>query len=71
MESKYLVIAGDVPTIMCEEHAKMFEKMMLIAELPHTIIEMEDEDAVNRVCQVCELKETKDELSRPKIILPN
>lgn len=71
MNSKYLVIAGDVPTIMCEEHAKMFEKMMLVSELPHTIIEMEDEDAVDAVCQVCELKETKDELSRPKIILPH
>jgi hypothetical protein len=23
---------------------KMFEKMMLVGELPHTIIEMEDED---------------------------
>lgn len=71
MNSKYLVIAGDVPTIMCEEHAKMFEKMMIVSELPHTIIEMEDEDSVDSVCQVCELKETKDELSRPKIILPN
>ena len=71
MNTKYLVMAGEVPTIMCEEHAKMFEKMMLVNELPHTIIEMEDEDSDSVVCQVCELKETKDELSRPKIILPH
>ena len=69
MTTKYLVMAGDVPTIMCEEHAKMFEKMMMVGEIPHTIIEMEDEESTNAVCQVCELKETKDELSRPKIIL--
>jgi len=70
MKSKYLVMAGEVPTVMCEEHAKMFEQMMLAGDLPHTIIEMEDDEAINAVCQVCELKETKDELSRPKIILP-
>ena len=69
MTSKYLVMAGDVPTIMCETHAKMFEQMMMVGELPHTIIEMEDEEAQNAVCQVCELKEVKDELSTPKIIL--
>lgn len=63
-------MAGEVPTIMCEEHAKMFEKMMMTGNLPHTIIEMEDEESLNSVCQVCELKETKDELIRPKIILP-
>ena len=69
-ESKYLVMAGEVPTIMCEHHAKMFEKMMMVGELPHTIIEMEDEETVGVVCQVCELKEIKDEINTPKIILP-
>jgi len=67
--TKYLVMAGDVPTIMCEEHAQMFEKMMMVGEIPHTIIEMEDEEAETAICQVCELKETKEELARPKIIL--
>jgi hypothetical protein len=70
MNSKYLVMAGQVPSIMCEEHAKIFEKMMMVAELPHTIIEMDDEDAIDAVCQVCELKETMDEINRPKLILP-
>jgi len=70
MTAMYLVMAGEIPTIMCEEHAKIFEKTMMVANLPHTIIEMEDEEAETAVCQVCELKEIKDDLSTPKLILP-
>ena len=47
-----------------------FEKMMMIAEVPHTIYEMEDEDSLDLECQACNLKDTVDELTRPKIILP-
>ena len=71
MNSKFLATVGDnLPTIMCEEHAKMFEKMMIIAEVPHTIYEMEDEDSTELECQACNLKDTVDEMNRPKIILP-
>lgn len=69
--TKYLATVGDnLPTIMCEDHAKMFEKIMMIAEVPHTIYEMEDEDCLDLDCQACNLKDTMDELTRPKIILP-
>ena len=71
MDSKFLVTVGDnLPTIMCEEHAKMFEKIMMISEVPHTIYEMEDEDSLDLECQACNLKDTVDEMNRPKIILP-
>jgi hypothetical protein len=71
MNSKFLATVGDnLPTIMCEEHAKMFEKIMIISEVPHTIYEMEDEDSNELECQACNLKDTVDEMNRPKIILP-
>jgi hypothetical protein len=71
MNSKFLATVEDnLPTIMCEKHAKMFEKMMMIVEVPHTIYEMEDEDSIDLECQACNLKDTVDEIRRPKIILP-
>ena len=71
MNSKFLATVEDnLPTIMCEKHAQMFEKMMMIAEVPHTIYEMEDEDSLDLECQACNLKDTVDEMNRPKIILP-
>mgnify|MGYP003353770423 CR=1 FL=1 len=54
-ESRYLVTINDnPPAIMCEKHAQMFEKVMTIAEIPHTIIEMEDEDS-GKKCHACNL----------------
>ena len=53
--------------ILCEKHAKAFEAAATWAETPHTIYEMEDEDAKHAVCHACNLQE---ELSRPKIIMP-
>ena len=53
--------------ILCERHAKAFEAAAMVATTPHTIYEMEDEDAVNAECHACKLQ---DELARPKIILP-
>lgn len=70
VEPMFLVMANDVPVIMCEQHAKVFEKAMMIADLPHTIFEMDDDQSGLHVCQVCNLKETMDELNRPKLILP-
>ena len=77
MNSKFLATVGDnLPTIMCEEHAKMFEKIMMIAEVPHTIYEL-DEDDGPYYCHACDLQVAKDYVKRreeqenqPRIILP-
>ena len=53
--------------ILCEKHAQAFEAAAMVAETPHTIYEMEDEDAVGATCHACNLQ---DELTRPKIVLP-
>jgi len=53
--------------ILCERHAQAFEAAAMLAKTPHTIYEMEDEDAEHAVCHACDLQ---DELTRPKIILP-
>lgn len=53
--------------ILCEKHAQAFEAAAMVAETPHTIYEMEDEDAVGAICHACNLQ---DELTRPKIVLP-
>jgi hypothetical protein len=54
--------------ILCEKHAKSFELAAITAETPHTIIEMEDEDQDGHKCMACNLQ---DELTRPRIILPD
>jgi hypothetical protein len=54
--------------IMCERHAKVFEQMAIVAKIPHTIIELEEEDRAGHVCHACNLE---DELASPKIILPH
>lgn len=53
--------------LLCEKHAKAFESAAMIAGTPHTIYEMEDEDAVGAKCHACNLQ---DELTRPKLIMP-
>ena len=69
-DSKFLVtIGGNPPTIMCEKHAQMFEKIMTLANIPHTIYEMED-DETDKKCHACNL--TTDIIDNtPRIILPN
>jgi hypothetical protein len=52
--------------ILCEKHAQAFEQAAMIANTPHTIYEMDDEDAEHAKCHACDLQ---DELTRPKIIL--
>ena len=70
MESKYLVTSNDnPPVIMCEKHAQMFEKIMTLAQIPHTIYELDDEDN-HKKCQACNLlPDIVDNM--PRIILPN
>ena len=53
--------------ILCESHAKAFEAAAMIANTPHSIIEMEDEDIDGHTCMACGLQ---DELIRPRIIMP-
>ena len=54
--------------ILCERHAKAFELAAMTAGTPHTIIEMDEDDADDHICHACNLQ---DELTRPRIILPN
>ncbi len=53
--------------ILCEKHAKAFEAAALVANTPHTIYELDEEDALDAKCHACDLQ---DELTRPRIILP-
>jgi hypothetical protein len=53
--------------LLCEKHAKAFEMAATLAGTPHTIYEMEDEDAIGAKCHACDLQ---DELTRPKLIMP-
>lgn len=53
----YLVaVRIDQPMIMCERHAREFERLMTDLNTPHTIIELDDEPTTSR-CQVCETAE--------------
>lgn len=81
LDGKFLVTVGEqTPTILCENHAKIFEKTMMVAEIPHTIYELEDEDGPYH-CHACDLVVAKQyaaavqaaqdlEDNRPRIILP-
>lgn len=74
---RFLVTVGDQPPlIMCEEHAKIFETTAMVAEVPHTIYEFDDEDE-SQYCQACDLKVAKEYVKRveerdstPRIVLP-
>ena len=76
MNEKFLVTVGEeTPYIMCERHAQVFEKAMIVNDVPHTIIELDEEDAPKH-CHACDLVVAKDYVKRveaantPKIILP-
>lgn len=53
--------------ILCERHAQAFEAAALVANTPHTIYELDEEDAETAKCHACNLQ---DELNRPRIIMP-
>jgi len=65
-QPKYICSIEENTMIMCEKHAKVFELAAITAQTPHTIYEMEDEDAEHVTCHACNLQ---DELTRPRIIL--
>jgi len=54
--------------ILCEKHAQAFEAAALVAGTPHTVYELDEEDALEAKCHACDLQ---DELTRPRIILPD
>jgi len=54
--------------LLCETHAKAFESAALVAGTPHTIYEIDEDDVRDHQCMACNLQ---DELTRPRIILPN
>jgi hypothetical protein len=66
-ETKFICSIEQNTMILCERHAKVFELAALAAGTPHTIYEMEPEDADSLHCHACDLQ---DELTRPRIILP-
>ena len=66
IDKKYICAIEENTMILCEKHAKAFEAAALVAGTPHTIIEMEDEDAQEVKCHACNLQ---DELTRPRIII--
>jgi hypothetical protein len=56
MEPLFLTTIGEeTPIIMCERHARTFEQIMTVGNIPHTIYELDDEDAVTGRCQACNL----------------
>ena len=67
MNPLFICAIEDNTMILCERHAKAFEIAAITAETPHTIYELDEEDCDGAVCHACDLR---DELSRPKIILP-
>lgn len=55
MNEKFLVTVGaETPYIMCERHAQVFEKAMIVNAVPHTIIELDEEHAPEH-CHACDL----------------
>ena len=67
IEPKFICAIEQNTMILCEKHSKAFEQAALLAGTPHTVYEMDDEDAVGLKCHACDLQ---DELTRPRIILP-
>lgn len=67
IEPLFICAIEDNTMILCERHAQAFEAAAMIANTPHTIIEMEETDQDGHKCHACSLQ---DELTRPKLIMP-
>lgn len=67
-DSIFLCVVGEKAMIMCLPHAQTFELTMIATEVPHTIWELDDDDKEGKTCQACDLH---NELTRPRLILPN
>ncbi len=68
IDKKYICAIEQNTMILCEKHAQAFEAAAIVAGTPHTIYEMDEEDAAEARCHACNLQE---ELTRPRIILPD
>jgi hypothetical protein len=69
MEPLFLTTIGEeAPIIMCELHARTFEQIMIAGNVPHTIYELDDEDAAASKCQACNLLPDLID-NQPRIIL--
>lgn len=68
IEKRFVCSIEQNTMILCERHARAFETAAMIAKTPHTVYELDDEDADGTKCHACDLD---DELHRPRIILPN
>lgn len=73
-QARFLSSIEHNTVILCERHAKVFEAMAITANVPHTIIELELEDAPKH-CHSCDLVVAKQYAQRaaatqPRIILP-
>jgi hypothetical protein len=67
-DPKFICAIEQNTMILCERHAKAFEAAALVAKTPHTIYELDEDDAEDARCHACNLE---DELTRPRIILPD
>jgi len=65
----FICAIEDNTMVLCEEHAKVFEIAAMTAQTPHTIYELDDTDT-GYYCHACNLREVKDEMNRPQIIMP-
>tara|TARA_R110000822_G_scaffold106898_1_gene235339 strand:- start:361 stop:609 length:249 start_codon:yes stop_codon:yes gene_type:complete len=72
-QARFLSSIEHNTVILCERHARVFETMAITAEVPHTIIELDDEDAPEH-CHGCDLVLARAYIKRlekqPGIILP-
>jgi hypothetical protein len=73
-QARFLSSIEHNTVILCERHAKVFEAMAITANVPHTIIELEDEDAPAH-CHSCDLQVAKAyarqaSTAQSRIILP-
>jgi hypothetical protein len=66
-EQMFICAIEENTMILCERHSQAFELAAITANTPHTIFEMDDEDTIGIKCHACNLQ---DELTRPRIILP-
>lgn len=69
MTPLFICAIDDNTMILCERHAQAFEQTAMIAMTPHTVYELDDTDT-QYYCAACDLVEVKDEMNRPRIILP-
>ena len=65
----FIVSIDENAMILCERHAQVFDITAKTASVPYTIMEIVSSDTAY-FCHACDLKETVDEMNRPKIILP-